>query len=77
MKCDKIYALLDFKQQLTESIMDDKTKTHPLDNKRIDVHDANEVRNWTRSLGCTESELKNAVKAVGTSGAKVRVYLGK
>lgn len=56
---------------------DNKKLTHPLDAKRIDIHDAAEVRNWCKSLGCTEQELKSAVKAVGTSGAAVRKHLGK
>lgn len=56
---------------------DNKHITHPEDAKRIDIHDANEVRNWTKSLGCTEAELKQAVAAVGTYADKVRQYLGK
>lgn len=56
---------------------DNKSITHPLDAKRIDIHDPAEVRNWCRSLGCTEQELKDAVRAVGTSGAAVRRYLKK
>jgi hypothetical protein len=35
------------------------------------------VRNWCKSFGCTEAQLKTAVNAVGTSGAAVRKYLGK
>ncbi|WP_409259107.1 DUF3606 domain-containing protein [Pseudomonas saponiphila] len=61
-----------------EAIMsDNKHITHPEDAKRIDIHDANEVRNWTTALGCTEAELKQAVAAVGTYADKVRQYLGK
>ncbi|RBL65721.1 DUF3606 domain-containing protein, partial [Pseudomonas sp. MWU13-2625] len=30
---------------------DNKHITHPEDAKRIDIHDANEVRNWTTALG--------------------------
>lgn len=56
---------------------DDKTITHPLDAKRIDINDRAEIANWTKSLGCTEAQLKAAVKAVGTYGKDVRVYLGK
>ncbi|MCF5167586.1 DUF3606 domain-containing protein [Pseudomonas congelans] len=56
---------------------DNKHITHPEDAKRIDIHDAFEVRNWTAALGCTEAELKQAVAAVGTSADKVRQYLGK
>lgn len=56
---------------------DNKNITHPLDAKRIDVNDPFEVRNWCKSLGCTEAVLKSAVKAVGDSGAAVRKHLGK
>ncbi|MDP2789420.1 MAG: DUF3606 domain-containing protein [bacterium] len=54
---------------------DDKNIKRPLDNKRIDINDPQEVRNWCKSLGCTEAELKQAVNAVGTSAEKVREYL--
>ncbi len=56
---------------------DNKNITHPLDAKRIDIHDPAEVRNWCRSFSCTEAQLRAAVLAVGTSGAAVRKYLGK
>lgn len=54
---------------------DNKNITQPLDAKRIDVNDPAEVRNWCKSFGCTEQQLKDAVKAVGTSGAAVRRHL--
>ena len=56
---------------------DNKKITHPLDAKRIDIHDPAEVRNWCISLQCTPQQLKDAVGRVGTSGAKVREYLNK
>jgi hypothetical protein len=56
---------------------DDKTKRHPQDGKRIDINDPNEVRNWCATFGCTANQLKNAVKAVGTSSEAVRKHLGK
>ncbi|MEP0367426.1 MAG: DUF3606 domain-containing protein [Cyclobacteriaceae bacterium] len=56
---------------------DDKTKRHPQDGKRIDINDPNEVRNWCKSFGCTEADLKAAVKAVGTSAQAVRKHLNK
>lgn len=54
---------------------DNKNITHPLDAKRIDIHDPAEVRNWCSSLGCNELELKSAVNSVGTSSTAVRKYL--
>lgn len=56
---------------------DDKTITHPLDAKRIDMNDLHEVRNWCQALGCTVQQLRDAVQAAGTSGAEVRKHLGK
>lgn len=56
---------------------DSKAKRGSPDNKRIDIKDPNEVRNWTKSLGITKAELEKAVKAAGTSAAAVRKHLGK
>ena len=56
---------------------DDKSNRGPPDNKRIDIHDPNEVRHWTKSLGVNEQQLKDAVARVGTSAEKVRESLGK
>ncbi|MFB6404466.1 DUF3606 domain-containing protein [Pseudomonas putida] len=56
---------------------DNKHITHPTDAQRIDINDAQEVRNWCAALNCTEAELKKAVAAVGTWEAPVREYLGK
>jgi hypothetical protein len=35
-----------------------------------------EARYWARTLRCTEIELREAVRAVGTDVAEVRRYLG-
>jgi len=56
---------------------DDKSNRGSPDNKRIDIHDPNEVRHWTKSLGVSEQQLKDAVARVGTSAEKVRESLGK
>lgn len=56
---------------------DNKKITRPHDAKRIDVKDHNEVRSWCNAFGCTEQHLRAAVKAVGTSSAAVKKYLGK
>ena len=54
---------------------DDKTKRGAPDNDLIDIHDPNEIRNWTKSLGCSEQKLRAAVAAVGSSAAGVREWL--
>lgn len=57
------------------SMSDDKTKTGGQDRKRINLNEDYEVRGWTKSLGVTEQQLRDAVKAVGDSADKVREHL--
>lgn len=55
---------------------DHKDIIAPGDKRRIDVNDPAEVRNWSKSFGCTEAELKAAVNAAGSTYAKdVQRYL--
>jgi hypothetical protein len=54
---------------------DDKSARNSPDNKRIDIHDQNELRNWSKSLGVTPEKLKEVVNRVGTSAEKVRAAL--
>ena len=54
---------------------DDKKKTGAPDRNLISLNEDYEVRNWAKSLGCTEAQLRAAVKAVGNSADKVREYL--
>jgi hypothetical protein len=56
---------------------DDKSQRGAPDNKRIDIHDPDEVRHWSKSLGVTPEQLKEAVARVGTSAEKVRESLRK
>lgn len=55
--------------------MSDDTKKTGLDRKLISLEEDYEVRDWTRGLGCTPAQLREAVKAVGNSAEKVREYL--
>lgn len=55
---------------------DDKKATGE-DRKRISLEEDYEVRDWTKSLGVTEEQLRAAVKAVGNSADAVRAHLGK
>jgi hypothetical protein len=41
----------------------------------ISLQQGYEVRHWCKVLGCTEDELRAAVKAVGTSAERVREFL--
>ena len=56
---------------------DDKTKVGGQDRQRINLSQDYEVRDWTKSLGVTEDELRKAVAAVGNEADKVREYLKK
>ncbi|HEY0661461.1 MAG TPA: DUF3606 domain-containing protein [Lysobacter sp.] len=45
------------------------------DRSLINVNQEHEVRYWTKELGVTEQQLREAVKAVGESASKVREYV--
>ena len=55
---------------------DDKSKTGA-DRKFISLEQPHELRDWAQSLGCTEQQLREAVKEVGNSADAVRRYLSK
>jgi methyl-accepting chemotaxis protein len=54
---------------------DNKGMRNSPDNKRIDVNDSHELRNWAMSFNVTEEELRRAVERVGTSAEKVKEHL--
>lgn len=54
---------------------DDMLKIRPQDADKVNVHETHEVEFWTKKLGCTDSQLKGAVQAVGPSTAAVENYL--
>lgn len=56
---------------------DDKKKTGSPDRDRINVNEDYEVQYWTKTLGVTVAQLREAVKAVGPTSAAVREHLGK
>lgn len=56
---------------------DDLTKTGPQDANKINLNETWEVNDWCKKFGITEAKLREAVKAVGTSVAAVKTYLGK
>lgn len=49
----------------------------PDDRAKINLGQPWEVQYWTKELGCTESQLKEAIKKVGYSVTRVREYLNK
>ena len=54
---------------------DDKSNRGRQDRERIDVNDADELRNWSKSLNKTPDEIKDAVRVVGNFADKVREHL--
>lgn len=56
---------------------DDKSKAGGQHRTRINLNQDYEVRDWAKTLGVTEHELRNAVAAVGNQADKVREFLKK
>jgi hypothetical protein len=56
---------------------DDLQNRGAADRSRINVHEAHEVRYWTKALGVTEEQLKAAVAKAGVMTEAVRRHLGK
>jgi len=56
---------------------DDKENTGSPDRDRINVNEDYELQYWTKALGVSAAQLKEAVKAVGPTSAAVRKHLGK
>ncbi|KRC70057.1 hypothetical protein ASE30_16215 [Achromobacter sp. Root83] len=54
---------------------DDLNNRGPQDRSRINVNEPHELRYWTKELGVTEDQLRDAVKAVGVSATAVRAAL--
>ena len=54
--------------------MSDDTKKTGLDRKLISLGEEYEVRAWTESLQCTETQLRDAIKAVGNSADRAVSY---
>jgi hypothetical protein len=53
----------------------DRTKVGGQDRKRINLNQDYELRDWLKSLDCTEQQLGDAVKAVGEPEHAVRKCL--
>ena len=47
------------------------------DRNKINLSDASEVTHWCNKLGCSETQLRYAVKTVGNAVSKVRAHLNQ
>jgi predicted RNA-binding protein YlqC (UPF0109 family) len=56
--------------------MDNLTKREQPDRSKINMHEAWEVKYWTKELGVSKDELQKVVDKVGNSAAAVRKELG-
>jgi len=56
---------------------DDLRNRGPKDRARVNVNEVWEMTYWCKEFGCTESQLKAAVKAVGVMVVDVRRHLSK
>ena len=50
---------------------------NPKDRSRINVSDPSEVAYWCQKLGCSETQLRYAIKTVGVTVSKVRAHLNQ
>jgi hypothetical protein len=60
-----------------KSMSDNLQDRGPQDRSRINVHEEWELRYWTKELGLSADELRQAVAAAGPSVKAVREHLGK
>jgi predicted RNA-binding protein YlqC (UPF0109 family) len=56
--------------------MDNLTKKDQRDRSKINMHEAYEVKYWTKELGVSKDDLQKVVDKVGNSAAAVRKELG-
>jgi hypothetical protein len=59
------------------AMSDDLSKRTPVDPTQINVYEEWELTYWTKLLGSSEGELRDAVRAVGPKTDAVRTHLGK
>src|SRR3546814_6004164 len=59
----------------SDRMADDRNEVGVPERARINLSEDYEIRDWTKSLGVSEDELRAAVDAVGNSADKVREYL--
>jgi hypothetical protein len=56
---------------------DDTSKQGKPDQDRINVHEAWELKHWTKELGISEDELRDAVRLHGPMVKDIKKALGK
>jgi 3-oxoacyl-[acyl-carrier-protein] synthase III len=64
-----------FRHQTLEDAMDDLKNRGQPDRSKINMHEAHEVKYWTKELGVDKDKLQKTVDKVGNSAAAVRKEL--
>ncbi|AMR30942.1 hypothetical protein A0256_05630 [Mucilaginibacter sp. PAMC 26640] len=64
-------------KQTNRQAMDNKQQTGSPDRDLINVNEDYELQYWSEKFGISRDELREAVKAVGTSAKAVEAYLNK
>ena len=49
----------------------------PKDRSRVNVNEPAEIVHWCAKFGCSETQLRTAVKVVGATPSKVRAHLAQ
>jgi hypothetical protein len=52
-----------------------QTRSRSVEHDRIDVNDPKDVAEWARKLDCSESQLREAVTALGNQAGDVEMHL--
>ena len=58
-------------------MLDDLKKRSPIDRTRVNVNEKWEIDYWCGKFKCTEIELKDAVKLVGSMATAVHAHLSR
>ena len=61
----------------SRSLSKSEMPSNPKDRARVDVNDPSERTYWCQKFGCSEAQLRNAVKMVGVTANKVRAQLAQ
>jgi hypothetical protein len=56
---------------------DNLQRRQPEDKRFISLSESWEIEYWTKELGVTEAQLRDAIRQVGNGSAAVRKHLGK
>ncbi len=49
----------------------------PKDRTRVNVNEPTDVAYWCEKFGCSQTQLRTAVKMVGTTPSKIRAHLAQ